>query len=386
MMNTNKNPETPKKYDYIFIGAGLSTLLILHEMSKQDSFKNKTMLVLDPQLHHYPSKTWCFWTKDPQRWSSIATKSWNEAAVLLDHSSIDFTLNPYQYQMLKSRDFRDFVFTSLKGWNNIEFSNEKVVAVHLPFISTEQNQYQTTYLFDSRFDIEQLKYHNGINFYQQFLGITIQFEKPILNADKIRLMDFRLYQPEAVAFCYVLPTDSQTVLVEYTLFTENLVSNEYLQKELEQYVLKEFPHQNYSILDKEEGIIPMSDIPLNSKQQHWIKIGTAGGCSKPSTGYTFHFAEKHSKEIVKALLLNKQPPTVDQLYSKRFLFYDKVLLHFLEKHPKRGAEIFYQLFKKNPPSTVFSFLHNESNILQELKIFASLPTLDFLNAAIRSLV
>ena len=54
--------------------------------------------------------------------------------------------------------------------------------------------------------------------------------------------------------------------------------------------------KNYEITYKEEGAIPLF-YPLNKNEKNKINIGTAGGMTRLSTGYTFLNIQEHSKYI-----------------------------------------------------------------------------------------
>ena len=54
--------------------------------------------------------------------------------------------------------------------------------------------------------------------------------------------------------------------------------------------------KNYEIVYKEEGAIPLF-YPQNVKKKNKINIGTAGGMTRLSTGYTFLNIQEHSKYI-----------------------------------------------------------------------------------------
>ncbi|MFM8963476.1 MAG: hypothetical protein ACKOGD_06500, partial [Sphingomonadales bacterium] len=62
-----------------------------------------------------------------------------------------------------------------------------------------------------------------------------------------------------------------------------------------------------------------------------------------------------------------------------------VLLYILEHKKMAGDEIFARIFKKNDSSTVFKFLSNTSNLIEDIRIMRSLPTQIFLPAAIKVL-
>ena len=114
------------------------------------------------------------------------------------------------------------------------------------------------------------------------------------------------------------------------------------------------------------------------------QIGTAGGQTKASSGYTFQFIQKQSAQIVDYLISGK---SLRQLPAtpKRFRFYDNTLLHILYHNKLPGDKIFTRLFKKNKPQQVLRFLDNESSLKEELKSISTLPTLPFLKAALKQL-
>ncbi|MGK2863000.1 MAG: lycopene cyclase family protein, partial [Chitinophagaceae bacterium] len=133
----------------------------------------------------------------------------------------------------------------------------------------------------------------------------------------------------------------------------------------------------------EFGVIPMTNEKVDFGSDVW-QIGTAGGQTKASSGYTFQFIQKQSQQIVEYLISGKSLLAMPRT-AKRFGFYDHTLLDILYNNTLPGKEIFEQLFKKNKPQQVLRFLDNESSLFDELKIISSLPTWPFLKAALRQL-
>ena len=203
-------------------------------------------------------------------------------------------------------------------------------------------------------------------------------------------MDFRVSQSEGTTFIYVLPLSKNKALVEYTLFTADLLSAEQYNQGIADYITTYLGVSDYKIVEEEFGIIPMT-----SQQFPWytngaFNIGTAGGQTKGSSGYTFQFIQKRSAQIAALMQSNtdwsKLKSTLLQVQgdSRRFHFYDRVLLQVLAANYYPGDEVFAILFEKNPAHRVFQFLDNETNLLQELQIISSLPTMPFLKAALKS--
>ena len=90
------------------------------------------------------------------------------------------------------------------------------------------------------------------------------------------------------------------------------------------------------------------------------QIGTAGGQTKASSGYTFQFIQKQSQQIADCLVKGKSLNYIFRSTPKRFRFYDNTLLHILYHNKFPGKKIFTSLFQKNKPQQVLRFLDNES--------------------------
>ncbi|MEY4586876.1 MAG: hypothetical protein RIT05_1294, partial [Bacteroidota bacterium] len=229
-----------------------------------------------------------------------------------------------------------------------------------------------------------------VNLLQHFKGVIVESDQFNFDPHRATLMDFRVNQSEGTTFIYVLPLSKNRALVEYTLFTASLLTPEKYNQGIAEYIGEFLGVTNYKIIEEEFGIIPMT-----TQRFHWyangaFNIGTAGGQTKGSSGYTFQFIQKRSAQLA-ALLQNssdwsKLKSTLIQLQgdAKRFHFYDRVLLNVLAANYYPGDQVFATLFEKNPAHRVFQFLDNETNLLQELQIISSLPTWPFLKAALKS--
>jgi lycopene beta-cyclase len=168
-------------------------------------------------------------------------------------------------------------------------------------------------------------------------------------------------------------------LVEFTLFSETLLAAGEYNLALANY-LKEFLNiDTYKIMEEEFGIIPMTNANFPLYKQGMYFIGTAGGQTKASTGYTFKFIQKQSDKIVDELIYAGIPPKTTSI-RKRFFFYDSTLLHILSKKLLEGKIIFSDLFKKNRAETIFKFLDNETTFKEEIKLLNTMPKKIFLKA------
>ena len=177
---------------------------------------------------------------------------------------------------------------------------------------------------------------------------------------------------------YVLPFSETEALLEYTLFSKDLLSKKEYEDEIKNYIEK-LGIKNYEILEKEKGNIPMTSYKFwNKNSKNIINIGSAGGWTKASTGYTFKNASKKSKALVSFLLEEND----FRKFHKRdkFWFYDLLLLDILDKKNQVGSSIFSAMFKKGNPSLIFKFLDEETSFAEDIRVILKCPTGLFLKA------
>jgi lycopene beta-cyclase len=129
----------------------------------------------------------------------------------------------------------------------------------------------------------------------------------------------------------------------------------------------------------------MTDVAFVKQIGRVINIGTAGGQTKASTGYTFQFIQKHSEKLVAELLQYGYPKNEESRREKRFKVYDSTLLNILSNNKLPGDKIFADLFKKNPVDRVLRFLDNETTLEDEINVMGTLPQSAFMKAALREI-
>ncbi len=221
-------------------------------------------------------------------------------------------------------------------------------------------------------------------FQQHFKGWLIKTEEAFFDSKKATFMDFSVSQEHGTTFMYVLPIANNKVLVEYTLFTEELIDQSEYDIALKKYITEHLKVCEYTIEHQEFGIIPMTNVQFTQEEGNIVYIGIAGGQAKASSGYAFKFIQKRTKAIVASLKNGSSLSSASFKNAKGHL-YDSTLLHVLHQRSLNGDEIFASIFKKNKAADVLAFLDNESSLLTDLKIMNSVPMKIFLPAALKEL-
>jgi len=370
-------------YDYVIIGAGGAGLHLALAMLEDAWFIDKKILLLDKADKKTDDKTWSFWEEGNGKWDSIIEKSWGKGKFNTNNQSIDLDLAPYLYKTLPSINFYNYAREKLAKATTIEWIQEEIVAVtknEYVKIQGQQKNYLARQVFDSRIDkgfaAEKDQY---FTLQQHFKGWLIETEKPVFDTSTFVMMDYQVKWQDSTSFTYVLPISPTKAMVEFTLFTPDLIEYDDYDELLKKYIQEVLKIDQYHIAKVEYGIIPMSNYPFQKANQKAImKIGTAGGHVKPSTGYAFKNMEKVAQKII-ANLKNNRPPAKGIL-SKKYYLYDSLYLDILFNNNELGESLYIDMYNKNSIQQIFKFLDEETSFWEDLKIMWSFKFSPFLKA------
>lgn len=362
---------------------------LLMRMMEDPFFDDQQILVVDKAPKLQNDRTWCFWENQNGLFESIVHHQWKQLDFFSNDYSSALEIDPYRYKMIRGIDLYQHVQRKAANKNNVHFHYEEVIG-----IGTENDQAVLTlasgkitadYIFNSiLFQEPKIKSHEYM-LLQHFKGWVIETPTPVFDSTKATFMDFRVSQEEGTTFMYVLPIADNKALVEYTLFTEQLLPKEKYEEALIQYLSQYLNIDAFTIEHEEFGIIPMTNHVFPSVQGRVVYIGIAGGQAKGSSGYAFQFIQKRTASVVKDLK-NKRIPKADEGFvAKKFRLYDSVLLNVLHHKKMNGDQIFAAIFQKNQPQRVLRFLDNETSLWDDLHIMNSVPTGIFLKAALQEL-
>jgi len=369
------------KVDYLFSGAGASATLLLLNMEKQGLLQDKKILIIDPDTKHNNDKTYCFWSEQNEPLTllcrNLISHQWDEVSV---NRNIKESLLPKKYFHISSIDVYKELRRIINQYNfqRIEGSVIEMITIENGVkVITDSSVWESSLVFDSRPPKYLPPKNDDTHLLQSFIGYVITTDDPILNTNCMDLMDFNVDQLGATQFMYVLPLGEGKMLVELTRFGIEAITQKEANSVLDLYITQRFG--NFQILDIEIGCIPMSTADISVEYLPGvIAIGGRAGAVKPSTGYAFKNMFNHAERLADSLKRNIKPAVITD--SSRFRFYDRLLLLILTKQPFQGKPIFEALFKKNEIKNVFLFLDEKTTLIQDIRIFLTLPIKPFLKA------
>ena len=351
-------------------------------MIQSGEFSDKKILLIDSDSKNKNDKTWCFWDSE-NLFDEIISKKWQKAWFKNKDFTNQLNLNPYEYKMIRSADFYKLIFDEIAKHPNIEIFQDEItdfseLGKHC-VVKTKTKSFTCNQVFNSIYNPTLVKSQSKFPLVQQhFIGWFIKSKEAVFTENCPTFMDFSVEQNGNTRFMYVLPTSSTEALLEYTLFSKDLLPKEEYETEIENYI-KKLGIKSYEIVEKEQGNIPMTCFPFwKNNSKNIINIGSAGGWSKASTGYTFKNSVKKSKELVRFL----QTQTDFTKFHKinKFWFYDLLLIDILYQTNQYGSTIFSSMFKTGKAALIFKFLDEKTSFWEDVQVIWMCPKGLFIKA------
>ncbi|MEX2600799.1 MAG: lycopene cyclase family protein [Balneolaceae bacterium] len=363
-------------FEYIIAGAGAAGLSLLWHLL-QSPLGTKPILVADRNLSNPPNKTWSFWD-DRHPFMELTERSWNKLAVRSAGERFQETLKSMRYHAIRSDRYHKTVLELARKHPSVTLLEADILELSCRAgraqVKTSVGEYSGTWMFQSIIPPKTGRCDNSL--IQHFTGFDIRTEKPLFDPDVATIMDFDTVQRDGLTFFYLLPFTEKEALVEYTLFSPQRLERSQYEMAIERYLRDRFQlnPNDYTITRKESGEIPMEDrrYPLRHNRRTW-NIGTAGGLTKGSTGYTFTRIHRHSREIIRSLTKTGKPPRKKGESTYRFRVYDMMILYLMQHEQQNAREIFHELFRKNSIERVLEFLDEKTRFSQEVALFSTLP-------------
>lgn len=372
-----------QSFDFIVAGAGAAGRSFVYQLL-QSPLRDKTVLLIDRLEQRTNDRTWCYWETTPGPFEAVVHHSWSHLWFYQGDVAKRMDIAPFTYKMVHGADYYAFTDQAFDQAPNVtriygeitsfQTEGEQVVVE----VNGERftGSWGMSSLFQGTIDKREVNYLD-----QHFRGWFIETEQPYFNPSEGVLMDFRIPQEQDFRFLYVLPNSPTTALVEVAIFSNEHLDNEGYDRIISDYLKNYWPDlPPYAIKRTENGNIPMTDYSFTREEGRIVYLGTAGGDTRASTGYTFLYIHRRVATILESLQQKGHPYAPLDLAQRRHQEYDRLMLRVLEKSGYPGADLFGQLFAKNPPQRMLRFLNGESTVAEELAVMATAPTGVFLKA------
>ncbi len=365
-----------QNFDYIICGGGMAGLSLAYRICMTPELKEKKIAIIEPNDKNINDRTWAFWESENDIFEHLVFKKWNTCHIKSNTGeTLPIALDNFQYKVIRGIDFYRFTISFLKKQKNIfwvkDYVESIVESTNEVIVSTKNQQLLAKYAFDSTFQ-PNFTDPNSHHLIQHFKGYVVQTDYPTFDDSSAQIMNFDIEQKNECRFMYVLPFSPTQALVEFTLFSQKLLDTSEYDSQLDDYLRNHLSIKNYRIEETEFGIIPMSDVSIDTFiGKRIIRIGTSGGFTNPATGFTFKNTQSKLAQIVKELQKGNSPIYKQSIWENRFSIYASVMLNVLIHKRQRADTFFFDLYKKNKIQALFRFLDGKSSFLEELGIMYS---------------
>ncbi|WP_172592020.1 lycopene cyclase family protein [Subtercola boreus] len=394
----------------VILGAGCAGLSAAVAML--DAGSTGPILLIDSRTEYRDDRTWCFWDVEPTPFSHLARSritTWEVRASRNSGSrgsippglSARASAPATAYLSLAANDFYQAALDRLaeSGTVGLLLGEPALGWLESPtevFLTTASRQIRAKQIVDARglrmpvaaspeeaspVEAAEARRGRGTRIHpsetwlpQAFVGLHIVTERPVFDPGSCLLMDFTVDQGCGLRFMYVVPVSTTEALVEHVFLTETTLSEVGFVAGIDLYLAREFglEPRDYRVLATERGCIPMTDSVFRDRPSPRVTLlGTRGGATRPSTGYTFLRIQRSCRALAERLVRGTDvrdpadPPTRSLL--------DAIFLRFLADHPGRAPLVFHRMFDRVEPSALVRFLSEQSDWRDNARLILALP-------------
>ena len=294
-----------KPYDYVLIGAGLQSGLLI--MALRHYQPHRRVLVLEASDRVGGNHTWCGhdldFPSDCLWLEPLICHHW--AAYQVRFSGLERTVNR-PYRCITSPHFEQ-VIRELTSDETADDMPGGVTLCTRTVVSQITDQSATTeggetyfgrVVIDCRGPNRTGSHGTAVACgYQKFVGWEISLQEDWPDQVPV-MMDARIEQRDGFRFCYVLPFTPRRILVEDTYFSENPELDRQSSYEVIRDYVRRRTTGRWTVLREEAGCLPMpmgsSNLPsvLNP-----LAGGYAGGWFHAATGYSLPLAIRFADAV-----------------------------------------------------------------------------------------
>lgn len=360
-------------YDFILVGSGIAGLSLAHALVTSP-LAQRSILIIEPQPKTRNDRTLGFWSDRPTPFDTLIYRSWDRLRVATGETEQVHPCGRFRYHVIRGIDFYRYMDSELARFPSVTRVQAAVDRIEDGpagvLVHAAGQTYAGRWVFDSRFYLAELAAdpaHKGA-LVQRFVGWEIETPHDTFDPTTPIFMDFRVPQRGDVRFCYILPYSARHALVEFVAHGPEPGAELHLKR----YIEKTLGIRAYQIVAKEGGASPLSAGTFARRSSpHVMRIGTAGGRIKPSSGYGFTRMLADSEAIVASLLRAGHPFDVpgDKPF---FRFCDAQMLRLMRVRPTWIKPLFGALFRRSPLPRIFAFLDETTTAGQNVVLTLNL--------------
>jgi len=365
---------TPRAdYDIAILGGGLAGLSLAVRLA-DPQLAHLRVLLVEARTDYRRDRTWSYWALRPHPFKDAVAVCWSRWAVQSDEACVVRSAPGLHYETIPADALYGIALDRIRRAPNINLRLGTHVAADVAededgvTVALDGCTLRVGLAFDTR-PPPDIGRHGLV---QRFLGQEVETNKPVFDPGTATLMDFRCGQHGAAHFTYVLPYTPCRALVEDTWFSPRGFQVPDGRAAIRAYMERRHGIPDFAVRFEEQGALPMDPRFQPRPGVRLLPLGTAGGASRPSTGYAFLSVQAECDRIA-ADLASGRLPTAPRRRSGLVRMMDHVLLDLLETRPEQAPSVFAALFARCSPRRLLRFLNDAARPPDFLAVMASMP-------------
>ena len=339
------------------LGDGCAAMMLA---SRADELSGQTLSIVHPEGAPPPRDHMLgFWgTPDLAFAAKHARHVWPNWSIITESSHATLTSSAHPYHAMHKLDYLKAAKKAAMG-HGASFIDE-----------SEHHASSPSLVFDTR----PPRAPAGAML-QHFAGMEVEVDRPVFDPRTAILMDFRVDQSHGMHFMYVLPFSPTRALLESTMFSTSVMSQDYYKEAIESYLFRHHNANIQHVICEEQGVIPMGSLGLHDPAIPGL--GANGGAIRPASGYTFAFIHQQIEEAIervkggKSLKFTRPHKRVD-------VWMDSVLLAVLRHWPQQGPILFGRMAQSLSGDEFIRFMSGRANWRLRFKVMMAMPKLPFI--------
>lgn len=355
---------TARDYDVVFVGAGLSALLLLAELRSR---LPERVAVIDPvPLSERGIVHWSYWSHEQTPYDRFAIGAWRQAEVA---GVPPQPISPYTMRLVRSTEVIAHLGALLED-TPLEWLHTTAYSIarlndKLYEIATDAGAVRTSWVFDSAPEVAPA--FPAPHLPRALLsgtGLVVESDHAVFDVGVATLFD----PLDERSFAYLLPLSPSAALLESASFGS--VAEEEERAPLLRYLRARYPEASFAVTHEEMGTIPLGFAPSPTSGPRHILIGAKRGLVKPSAGYGVVRIARESKHLARLWREDREPPARWQsAWQWRLL--DRGFLRLASQDPRRPMTLLHATMHAIPLAQALRFIDEELPLRQLVSLLPS---------------
>ncbi|QIN78454.1 hypothetical protein GBA65_07865 [Rubrobacter marinus] len=343
-----------RDYDVVFVGGGLSALLLLKAL--RGTLPGRVAVVDPSPPLEQPPVHWSYWSLGATPFDHFAVGAWRRARVA---DAPPEPIAPHTMRLVRSTDVFADLCAALEGVEWLRTTARSISRRgNLYEVATDDGALRTSRVFDSAPEVApEFPTPGRPRALLSGTGLRVTADRPVFDSETATLFD----PLDERSFAYVLPLGPAEALVESASFGPTGQGAD--RAPLLRYLETRHPGARFAVDHEEYGEIPLGFAPARTAGPGHVLLGAKRGLVKPSAGYGIVRIAEETEHLARLWRRRRPLPTTWRT-GPHWRLLDEGFLRLATADPGRPLALLREVMRAIPLSQSLSFIDEELSLRQ----------------------